>query len=98
GKPTPAGQGGEKYASNYYALDKEFTANLQDSIHMVQVGVAISTPYDNTVIENLKTNQIAVRSAVLMALSDTTEDEVFTSDGKVKLQRRLAAAINQTLK
>jgi flagellar protein FliL len=98
GKPTPAGQGGDKYASNYYAMDKEFTANLQDSVHFVQVGIAISTPYDDTVIQNLKTNEIAVRSAVLMALGDTTEDQVFSSAGKRQLQLRLAAAINDTLK
>ncbi len=98
GKPTPDGHGGDTYASNYYALDKEFTSNLQNSIHMVQVGVAVSTPYDMTVIENLKTNEIAVRSAILMALGDTTEEQVFTSPGKVQLQRRIAKAINDTLK
>jgi len=98
GTPTPAGSGGDKYASNYYALDKEFTSNLQDSDHFIQVGVAVSTPYDETVIEHLKTNDIAVRSAILMALGDTTEDQVFTSAGKRQLQTRLAAAINATLK
>ena len=64
----------------------------------MQVGIAVSTPYDDTVIEHLKTNEIAVRSAILMALSDTTEEQVFTSDGKEQLQKRLTAAINATLK
>ncbi|UVO51215.1 flagellar basal body-associated FliL family protein [Sphingomonas sp. SUN019] len=98
GKPTPKGEGGEKYASNYYAMEKEFTANLQDSVHYIQVGVAIATPYDDTVVQNIKTNDIAIRSAILMALGDTTEDQVFTSDGKKALQKRLAVAINETLK
>ena len=98
GAPTPHGSGGDEYASNYYAMEKEFTANLQDSIHFVQVGIAISTPYDDKVIQNLKTNDIAIRSAVLMTLGDTTEDQVFTSAGRQTLQKRLAAAINQTLK
>jgi flagellar protein FliL len=98
GKAPPAGSGGDKFASNYYPLDKDFTSNLQDSVHYVQVGIAVSTPYDDTVIENLKTNEIAVRSAVLMALGDATEDEVFTSQGKDKLAKRLTAAINATLK
>jgi flagellar FliL protein len=97
-KHVPTGNGGEKYASNYYAMDKEFTSNLQDSVHFVQVGLAISTPYDDTVIENLKTNEIAVRSAVLMTLSDTSEDAIFTTDGKKQLQLRLTKAINDTLK
>jgi len=98
GKAPPAGSGGDKYASNYYPLDKDFTSNLRDSVHYVQVGLAVSTPYDDTVIENLKTNEIAVRSAILMALGDATEDEVFTSEGKQKLAARLTAAINATLK
>jgi flagellar FliL protein len=97
GNAPPTGVGGDKYASNYYPMDKEFTSNLQDSVHFVQVGLAVSTPYDDTVIANLKTNEIAVRSAILMALGDTTEDQVFTSAGKQQLQKRLAKAINDTL-
>ena len=98
GNKPPIGTGGDKYASNYYAMDKEFTSNLQDSVHFVQVGVAVSTPYDDTVIENIKTNEIAVRSSILMALGDTTEEQVFTSEGKRQLERRVAKAINDTLK
>ncbi len=98
GKPTPKGEGGDKYASNYYALEKEFTSNLRDSVHFMQVGVAISTPYDNRVVDNLKTHELAVRSAILLALGETAEDEVFSADGKTRLQKRLAAAINGVLK
>lgn len=98
GHKPPMGAGGDKYASNYYALDKEFTSNLQGSVHFVQVGIAVSTPYDDTVIENIKTNEIAVRSAILMALGETSEEQVFTSQGKQILQRRIAKAINDTLK
>lgn len=98
GMKTPAGQGGDKYASTYYTLEKEFTSNLRESVHFVQVGLAVSTPYDNRVIENLKTHEMAVRSAVLLALGETAEDEVFTADGKRKLQKRLTAAINAVLK
>ncbi len=99
-KPTggAAGTGGEKYASTYYPMEKEFTANLQGSSHFIQVGLAVSTPYDERVIANLKADDIAVRSAILLALGDTAEDQVFTSEGKVQLQRRIVKAINDTLK
>ncbi|MES2337923.1 MAG: flagellar basal body-associated FliL family protein [Pseudomonadota bacterium] len=98
GMPTPKGEGGDKYASNYFTLEKEFTSNLKESVHFIQVGVAVSTPYDSRVIDNLKTHEIAVRSAILMTLGNTEEDAVFTQDGKEQLQRRLVAAINATLK
>ncbi len=98
GLPTPAGKGGDKYASNYYALEKEFTSNLRDSVHFIQIGVAVSTPYDDRVIENLKTHEIAVRSAILLSLGDTDEEAIFTPEGKANLQKRLVVAINKVLK
>ena len=97
GKHVPSGGGGDQYASNYFTMDPAFTSNLRDSVHIIQVGVAISTPYDDTVVENLKTNDIAVRSAVLLTLGDTTEEQVFSSAGKQQLQRRLVQSINAVL-
>ena len=97
GKHVPSGGPGDRYASNYYTMEPSFTSNLQDSVHVIQVGIAVSTPYDDTVIENLKTNDIAVRSSVLLALGDTPEEQVFTSAGKQQLQTRLVKAINATL-
>ncbi|HEX8300365.1 flagellar basal body-associated FliL family protein [Sphingomonas sp.] len=98
GQATPKGQGGDKYASSYYPLEKEFTSNLRESVHFIQVGIAVSTPYDETVLNNIKTHEIAIRSAVLMALGETSEDEVFTAQGKKGIQDRLAKAINAVLK
>lgn len=98
GLPTPEGEGGDQYASTYYPMEKEFTSNLQDSVHFVQVGLAVSTPYDDRVIENLRTHEIAVRSAILLSLGETDEEQVFSVDGKKQLQKRLAAAINDVLK
>lgn len=98
GKPTPKGEGGDKYASSYYPMEKEFTSNLQDSVHFIQVGIAVSTPYDERVLENIKTHEIAIRSQVLMALGETNEEEVFTAEGKRHIQDRLAKAINAVLK
>lgn len=95
---TKAEGEGPKYESSYFQLEKEFTSNLRDSTHLIQVGLAVSTNYDARVIQNLRNHELAVRSAVLMTLSETDEEQVFTSDGKKDLQRRLAKAINDTLK
>ncbi len=97
GAATPLGKGGDKYASNYYPMEKEFTSNLQDSVHFIQVGVAVSTPYDDRVLDNIKTHEIAIRSAILLSLGETSEDEVFTADGKKAIQARLVKAINAVL-
>src|SRR3954462_2418569 len=43
-----------KYESSYFQMEKEFTSNLKDSVHLIQVGLAVSTPYDEKVIEHLK--------------------------------------------
>ncbi|WP_239018254.1 flagellar basal body-associated FliL family protein [Sphingomonas flavalba] len=92
------GEGGSKYASTYYQLEKEFTSNLRNSAHFIQIGLAVSTNYDGRVIKNVEANELAVRSAVLMTLSDTDEAQVFTPEGKRQLQGRLVASINQVLK
>ena len=94
----PKGEGGDKYASTYYPFEKEFTSNLADSVHFIQVGIAISTPYDDSVIEAIKTHEIAIRSAILLTLGETTEEEVFTAEGKAHIQKRLADSINAVLK
>src|SRR3546814_17567904 len=78
GESTPLGVGGDKYASTYYAMDKEFTSNPRDRAHYVQVGIAVGTHYDESVIENLRTTELAVRWGVLMTLADEAEAEVFT--------------------
>jgi flagellar FliL protein len=79
-------------------MEKEFTSNLRDSAHYIQIGLAVGTHYDDRVIENLRTHEIAVRSAVLMTLGDASEDDVISSEGKKRLQRKLVNAINGVLK
>lgn len=105
-KPKAAeGEGGgsssgdaPKYESSYFQIEKEFTSNLKDSSHLIQIGLAVSTPYDEKVIEHLKGHELAVRSAVLMTLSETDEETIFTAEGKKDLQNRLVKAINAVLK
>lgn len=95
---TAPAPGAPKYESTYFQLEREFTSNLKDSAHLIQVGLAVATNYDQRVIDNLKTHEMAVRSAVLLTLGETDEEQVFTAAGKKDLQQRLARAINATLK
>lgn len=93
-------EGGDapKYESSYFQMEKEFTSNLKDSTHLIQIGLAVSTPYDEKVIDHLKSHELAVRSAVLMTIGETDEELIFTADGKKDLQKRLVKAINAVLK
>lgn len=96
-KESSSGEG-PKYESSYYQIEKEFTSNLKDSAHLIQIGLAVSTPYDEKVIEHLKAHELAVRSAVLMTINDTDEEQIFTPAGKKDFQNRLVKAINAVLK
>lgn len=111
-KAAEGGEGGEggghgggesggdapKYESSYFQMEKEFTTNLKESTHLMQLGLAVSTPYDEKVIEHLKAHELAVRSAVLSEINNTDEEAIFTPEGKKDLSARLVKAINAVLK
>ena len=89
---------GPKYESSYFQLEKEFTTNLKESTHLMQLGIAVSTPYDDKVIAHLKAHELALRSAVLTEINNTDEERIFSAEGKKDLQQRLVKAINAVLK
>ena len=86
-----------KFQTSYYEIEKNFTANLADADGFMQVSIGVSTNYDNRVIENLTKNEIPIRSAVLLTLSDQSVDVIATPEGKKQLLRQLKGAINKTL-
>jgi len=91
------GDGGSKYRTAYYSFSDDFTSNLQGSAGLIQVSLAASTNYDGRVLMWLKKHELAARSAILVVLADTPEEEVLTQAGKEHLQKRLTDAINGVL-
>lgn len=91
------GEGGNKYRTAYYAFAEEFTSNLRDSDGLIQVSLAASTRRDGRVLMWLQEHQLAIRSRILVELADTPEEDVMTSEGKERLQKRLANAVNEVL-
>ena len=87
-----------KYQATFYPIEQSFTSNLRDSDGFVQLGIGVSTFYDSRVIENLKKNDMPVRSAVLMTLADQDAFVITTPEGKKQLQITLKDAINDVLK
>lgn len=91
------GAGGIPYRTSYYSFADEFTSNLRGSGHFVQLSLAASTNYDGRVLMWLKKHELAIRSAILIVLADTSEEEAYTVSGKEHLQKRLTDAINKVL-
>lgn len=91
------GDGGSKYRTSYYSFGDEFTSNLRNSTSLIQVSLAASTRRDGRVLMWLKKHELAERSAILAVLAETPEEEVYTIEGKTRLQQRLTAALNQVL-
>jgi flagellar FliL protein len=95
--PIVHGEGGSEYRTAYYVFEEGFTSNLKDSAGLVQVSIAASTRHDGRVIQWLELHELAIRSAILVELADTVEDDVYTVEGKERLKERLAEAINRVL-
>jgi flagellar FliL protein len=91
------GDGGSKYRTSYYTFSDDFTSNLKNSSGLIQVSLAASTHRDGRVMMWLKKHELAARSAILVVLADTPEEEVLTPEGKEHLQKRITAAINKVL-
>lgn len=87
-----------KYKASYYTFDQPFTANLRDSDSFAQIGVAAATFYDAKVIENIKNNEMPIRSAILMTIAQQDSFAITTPEGKLKLQKDLKDAMNGVLR
>ncbi len=87
----------DKYKVTYHPIEKTFTTNLRDDSGFAQVDMAVSTLYDETVIEALTDHDIAVRNAIVLELANTDGLELETVAGKEALADRLRDRINKTL-
>ena len=87
-----------KFVASYYPFAEQFTVNLNDGEGFIQVGVGVSTYYDQRVLDNVKLHEMAVRSAVLMTLSQQGLANVSSAEGKRTLKGDLRKAVNDALK
>jgi flagellar FliL protein len=87
-----------KFKASYYPLADNFTMNLRDAEGFIQLGLGVSTFYDERVLENVKLHEMAIRSAVLLSLSHQDPLMLATPEGKEQLRKDLKIAINNVLK
>jgi len=91
-QPNPA-----LYKSTYYPVEQPFTSNLRDTDGYLQMGLGVSTFYDQKVIDHLKNSEMPVRSAVLEVLAQQTAESLNTPQGKNALRQQIKQAINRVL-
>jgi flagellar FliL protein len=87
----------EVFETIYHEFAGTFTTNLAGSRKMLQVGIGVSTQYDDTVMMNVDAHQLALRSIILGVISDFSEDQVRGGEGRELLADALRDAINAKL-
>jgi len=85
------------FETTYFEFEGNFTANLRDSRKFLQVGVGVSTQYDESVIEHVQTHQLALRSEILGVASEFSEEDIQGRAGRDMLAASMADAINAKL-
>ena len=86
-----------RFENNYMQIDKEFMTNITASKKVMVVKVALMTHYDNRVFDNVKKHELAIRSAMLDVMRQTTEDEMKRSEFRTELAAKLKIVINDML-
>ena len=87
----------DTFVTSYFEFDGNFTSNLRDSRKFLQLGVGISTQYDETVVANVELHQLALRSEILGTVSDFTEEDISGKEGRDRLAAKMVEAINAKL-
>ncbi len=85
------------FQATYVPLEGNFTSNLQGGDAFVQIGIGVSTYYGEPLAERIRTHDMAIRSAILMTLSEQNPAIITRLEGKQRLQQDLKNAINNVL-
>jgi len=86
-----------RFENNYMEMDKEFMTNITGSKKVMVVKVAMMTHYDNRVFDNVKKHELAIRSAMLDVMRQSTEDEMKRSEFRTELAAKLKIVVNDML-
>ena len=85
------------FLTTYYEFPGNLTTNLRGSRKFIQLGIAVSTQYDDTVMANVDAHQLALRSEILTAMSAFSEESVDGIQGRTNLSIAIRDAINTKL-
>lgn len=86
-----------KFKKSYKELEKNFVSNVKSSRKVIQVQIGIMTHYDEKVITNIETHEMALRHRILNAMGQVTEDEVADPDFRKNLANIIKLEMNSLL-
>ena len=87
----------QRWKFNYYALEKPLLSNLSGSRKVMQVTLTIMTHYDDRVIKNVKTHELALRAGILDVMRQKTEADLREPDFRKALAEEVRLNINSLL-
>jgi len=87
----------EKFLTTYYEFPGNFTTNLRGSKQFLQITVGVSTQYDEEVMVNVESHQLALRSEILTIMSEFSSEDIAGKEGKNNLAESLRDGINKVL-
>ena len=87
----------QRWKFNYYALEKPLLSNLAGSRKVMQVTLTIMTHYDDRVIKNVKTHELALRAGILDLMRTKTEADLKDPDFRKQLAEEIRVVINSLL-
>ena len=85
------------FMTTYFEFPGTFTTNLMNSRKFLQVGLGVSTQYDDEVMGNVEAHQLGLRSEILNTISEFSEADIQGKAGREQLAKALTASINQKL-
>ena len=87
----------QRWKFNYYALEKPLLSNVSGSRKVMQVTLTIMTHYDDRVIKNVKTHELALRAGILDVMRQKTEVDLREPDFRKALAEEVRLNINSLL-
>ena len=87
----------EVFQTLYYEIPGSMTTNLKGSRRFLQIGIGVSTKYDQEILDNVENHLTSLKADILAALSDYTEEMVEGREARKMLSNDLRDVINLKL-
>lgn len=87
----------EIYRTLYFEFPEKITTNLKNSRRFLQLGIGVSTKYDEEILVNVENNLPALKAELLAALSDYSDEMIEGREARKTLAEDLRTVINATL-